>query len=228
MAFSAEFDRLPWETWKDAIATASVRDVQSALDGAGSPLVRFARLVSAPAGEFLEPMCQASRRLTLQRFGKVMRFFAPLYLSNECVNNCKYCGFSRDNPIFRVTLSVEEVVREAMALKQRGFRHILLVSGEHPRFAPNNYIADCVAALREAIPSVSLEVGPMEEPEVPAHGGGRGRGSRRLPGNLRPCNLQRSAYGGSEEGFRLAARYPGARLRRRIPPSRRRSIARLE
>jgi len=165
MAFSAEFDHLPWETWKDAAATATVRDVQSALDGAGSPLVRFARLVSAPAGEFLEPMCQASRRLTLQRFGKVMRFFAPLYLSNECVNNCKYCGFSRDNPIFRVTLSVEEVVREAMALKRRGFRHILLVSGEHPRFAPNNYIADCVAALREAIPSVSLEVGPMEEPE---------------------------------------------------------------
>jgi 2-iminoacetate synthase len=126
---------------------------------------RFARLVSPAAGDFLEPMCQASHQLTLQRFGKVMRFFAPLYLSNECVNNCQYCGFSRDNPILRLTLSVEEVVREAQALKTLGFRHILLVSGEHPRFAPNNYIAECVAALRAEIPSVSLEVGPMEEPE---------------------------------------------------------------
>ena len=42
--------------------------------------------------------------MTQQRFGKVIRLFAPLYLSNECINNCKYCGFSRDNPILRVTL----------------------------------------------------------------------------------------------------------------------------
>jgi 2-iminoacetate synthase len=165
MSFSEEFDRLPWEGWQEQTATATAREVRAALEGAGAPMTRFARLVSAAAGEFLEPMCQASHRLTLQRFGKAMRFFAPLYLSNECVNNCKYCGFSRDNPILRVTLSVEEVIREAMALKAQGFRHILLVSGEHPRFASNSYIADCVAALREEIPSVSLEVGPMEEPE---------------------------------------------------------------
>ncbi len=43
--------------------------------------------------------------MTQQRFGKVIRLFAPLYLSNECINNCNYCGFSRDNPILRVTLS---------------------------------------------------------------------------------------------------------------------------
>ena len=48
-----------------------------------------------------------------QRFGKVIRLFAPLYLSNECINNCAYCGFSRDNAILRVTLGVEEVLREA-------------------------------------------------------------------------------------------------------------------
>ena len=43
--------------------------------------------------------------MTQQRFGKVIRLFAPLYLSNECINDCKYCGFSRDNPILRVTLT---------------------------------------------------------------------------------------------------------------------------
>jgi 2-iminoacetate synthase ThiH len=59
-------------------------------------------------------------------------FFAPLYLSNECVNNCKYCGFSRDNPILRVTLTIEQVVREARHLVAQGFRNILLVAGEHP------------------------------------------------------------------------------------------------
>jgi len=88
--------------------------------------------------------------------------FAPLYLSNECVNNCAYCGFSRDNPILRVTLSVNEVRREAAALKAEGFRNILLVAGEHPKFVSNGYLRDCVAALHQEWPGVSLEVGPME------------------------------------------------------------------
>jgi 2-iminoacetate synthase len=91
-----------------------------------------------------------------------MRFFAPLYLSNECINNCKYCGFSRDNPILRVTLTLDEVRREAAELARQGFRNILLVAGEHPKFVSNDYLRDCVAALHEEFPSISLEVGPME------------------------------------------------------------------
>ena len=89
----------------------------------------------------------ARRSLTRQRFGKVIRLFAPLYLSNECINNCQYCGFSRDNPILRVTLSVEEVLREARALKAQGFRNLLLVAGEHPKFVSSDYLRECVAAL---------------------------------------------------------------------------------
>ena len=91
--------------------------------------------------------------------------FAPLYLSNECINNCQYCGFSRDNAILRVTLSVEEVMREARALKAQGFRNILLVAGEHPKFVSNGYMAECVRALRAEVPGISLEVGPMEVAE---------------------------------------------------------------
>src|SRR5689334_23590805 len=107
-------------------------------------------------------MAQQSRTLTLQNFGRTMRLFAPLYLSNECINNCKYCGFSRDNPILRVTLSEDEVLNEARELLAQGFRNILLVSGEHPKFVSANYMADCVRALHDDVPSISLEVGPME------------------------------------------------------------------
>jgi 2-iminoacetate synthase ThiH len=46
-----------------------------------------------------EAMAQTPRSLTLQNFGRTMRLFAPLYLSNECINNCRYCGFSRDNQV---------------------------------------------------------------------------------------------------------------------------------
>lgn len=128
-------------------------------------LADFAQLISPAAGELLEPLSRRSQQLTRQRFGKVIRLFAPLYLSNECINNCKYCGFSRDNAILRVTLSVDEVRQEARALADQGFRNILLVAGEHPKFVSNGYMAECVAALHEEIPSVSLEVGPMETDE---------------------------------------------------------------
>src|SRR5439155_18050577 len=110
--------------------------------------------------DLLEPLSQRSRQLTQQRLGKAIRLFAPLYLSNECINNCKYCGFSRDNPILRVTLSIAEVQREARALLGQGFRNILLVSGEHPKFVSNGYLAEGVRVLHQEVPSLSLEVGP--------------------------------------------------------------------
>src|SRR5438270_6532590 len=83
---------------------------------------RFEQLIAPKSDAELEAMAQTSRALTLQNFGRTMRLFAPLYLSNECINNCRYCGFSRDNPILRVTLGVEEVVAEGRSLARQGFR----------------------------------------------------------------------------------------------------------
>jgi 2-iminoacetate synthase len=142
--------------------TTACRD---ALSRPALSLSDFAALISPAAGAALEEMGHRAQRLTRQRFGKVIRFFAPLYLSNECINNCRYCGFSRDNPIDRVTLTVEEVRQEAEALRLQGFRNLLLVSGEHPRFVSNGYVADCVRAAHERFPAVSLEIGPMEAAE---------------------------------------------------------------
>src|SRR5438045_5150988 len=128
-----------------------------------SPCVRqFEQLIAAKSDAELESMAQQSRALTLQNFGRTMRLFAPVYLSNECINNCRYCGFSRDNPILRVTLSLEQVIAEGRYLAHEGFRQILLVAGEHPRFVSQTYLADCVRALAPDFSSISIEVGPME------------------------------------------------------------------
>src|SRR5437016_11576969 len=123
---------------------------------------RFEHLIAAKSDQELEAMARNSRALTLQNFGRTMRLFAPLYLSNECVNTCRYCGFSRDNPILRVTLDVDEVVAEAQHLARQGFRQILLVAGEHPKFVSCDYLAECVRALTRDYSSISIEVGPME------------------------------------------------------------------
>ena len=128
-------------------------------------LQRFAGLLAPQSDAALEAMAREAERLTRQNFGRTMRLFAPLYLSNECVNICRYCGFSRDNPILRVTLSVDQVEAEARHLHGLGFRNVLLVAGEHPKFVAADYLARCVERLREFIPAISLEVGPMEAAE---------------------------------------------------------------
>src|SRR5207245_10228837 len=123
---------------------------------------RFEHLITPKTDQELESMAQASAGVTMQNVGPTVRLVAPLYLSNECVNNCRYCGFSRDNPILRVTLTVDEVVAEAQHLARHGFRQILLVAGEHPKFVSGGYLAECVRALALDFSSISIEVGPMD------------------------------------------------------------------
>ncbi|HTR44047.1 MAG TPA: 2-iminoacetate synthase ThiH [Pseudomonadales bacterium] len=162
MSFVAEFNSLAPENYVRRSLAATPAAVRHSLLKSKLSLEDFATLISPAAATFLDQTSIRSQKLTQQRFGKVVRLFAPLYLSNECVNNCAYCGFSRDNPIVRVTLSIDDVLREARALREQGFRNILLVAGEHPKFVSNNYLRECVAALHKESPSVSLEVGPME------------------------------------------------------------------
>src|SRR6516162_5759876 len=123
---------------------------------------QFATLLEPMDNLQLADLARRSEAITRRFFGRTMRLFAPLYLSNECINNCRYCGFSRDNPILRVTLSVDEVVAEAQHLARQGFRQILLVAGEHPKFVSGNYLAECVRTLAPDFSSISIEVGPMD------------------------------------------------------------------
>jgi 2-iminoacetate synthase len=162
VSFVREFNALPLDDLLSCSMEATPLQVREALDKPRPALADFARLISPAAGPSLEEMARRSQALTRRRFGHVIRLFAPLYLSNECVNNCKYCGFSRDNPIVRVTLSVEEVLREARALREQGFRNLLLVAGEHPKFVSGPYLADCIRALHAEVPGIALELGPME------------------------------------------------------------------
>lgn len=125
-------------------------------------LRRLAALLEPKTDGQLETMARESALLTRRNFGRAIRLFAPLYLSNECINNCAYCGFSRDNAILRVTLEVASVVKEARHLTAEGFRNLLLVAGEHPKFVSNGYLEACVKELAPLVPALALEVAPME------------------------------------------------------------------
>ena len=114
-----------------------------------TPLLRQFEALLAPRSDLnLELLARESAAITRRYFGRTMRLFAPLYLSNECINSCAYCGFSRENAILRVTLEIEEVAREAAHLIGQGFRNILLVAGEHPEI--------CFRRLPKALHSTAV------------------------------------------------------------------------
>ncbi|MEM9081366.1 MAG: 2-iminoacetate synthase ThiH [Verrucomicrobiota bacterium] len=130
-----------------------------------SPLLRrFENLLTPKTDPQLESLVQQSVRTTRRHFGKTIRLFAPLYVSNECVNNCSYCGFSRDNTdILRTTLTPDQVMAEAKHLHAQGFRNLLLVAGEHPKFVSEGYLQQIIRDLTPLFPTIGLEVGPMED-----------------------------------------------------------------
>jgi 2-iminoacetate synthase len=143
---------------RGVVERATSADVERVLRARRLALPDFAVLLSAAAAERLEEIAAAAHATTVRRFGRTVRLFAPLYLSNECVSTCTYCGFSAGNDIARRTLTPEEVLTEARALRDRGFRHLLLVSGEHARIVSKDYLVECVRMLAPEIPSISVEV----------------------------------------------------------------------
>lgn len=118
-------------------------------------------LLSPAMEKHIEAMARKSYLITRQRFGNVIQLFAPLYLSNQCFSSCKYCGFSFDNKIDPVTLSVEEVIQEGIVLYNQGFRHVLLVSGDASKIITQQYLKTVIKELKKYFHSISIEIHPL-------------------------------------------------------------------
>ena len=141
---------------------ASAAHVERALERTSGGLEDIVPLLSPAAGDMLEALAQAAHRATVERFGKTIMLFAPLYLSNECVCTCTYCGFSMGLPIRRRTLFPAEVGAEARTLAGRGHRNLLLVSSEHPKRVPARYVEACIAETKKHVPYVGIEIAAAE------------------------------------------------------------------
>ncbi|MFH1664659.1 MAG: [FeFe] hydrogenase H-cluster radical SAM maturase HydG [Candidatus Omnitrophota bacterium] len=91
-------------------------------------------LLNVSDKEILEEMRQTALKVKLKVYDNRIVTFAPLYMGNECVNNCLYCGFRRDNSVAkRRVLSMEEIRREVEVLAgQIGHKRLIVVYGEHP------------------------------------------------------------------------------------------------
>ncbi|AEX84561.1 iron-only hydrogenase maturation rSAM protein HydG [Marinitoga piezophila KA3] len=95
----------------------------------------MATLLNVEDEELLEEIFEGARELKRRIYGNRIVLFAPLYIGNECINNCQYCGFRVTNKnIVRRSLSIEEVKKEVEALEDKGHKRLIVVFGEHPKY----------------------------------------------------------------------------------------------
>jgi len=163
--FREIFDAYSWDETLDSIYQKTGADVERAMHSLHKTTEDFKALISPAAMPYLEEMAQLSHQVTQKRFGKTIQLYAPLYVSNECQNICNYCGFSFDNKLKRRTLTGIEILQEAAYLKEVGFRHVLVVSGEAEKTVGLDYFVQTIKLLRNDFPNISLEVQPLEEGE---------------------------------------------------------------
>ena len=165
-SFFPEIAAFPREEAFRLVREATEADVRRAL-AAEAPLEArdVAALISPAARPHLEALAQRAHAVSVQRHGRVVVLYVPLYLSNFCVNHCIYCGFKAGiKRIRRETLTRDQIEREAARLRDMGFRHLLLVSGEDHDEMPLEYMVDAVRICRRSFDSVAIEF-----ESLPAH-----------------------------------------------------------
>jgi 2-iminoacetate synthase len=160
--FTNLFESYHWDETKQSIYAKTSADVERALASSKRTLEDFKALISPAAAPYLEQMAQLSQELTLKRFGKTVQMYVPLYLSNECNNICTYCGFSYDNKVKRKTLSPMEIMQEVAVIKEMGYNHVLLVTGEANQTVHVDYFKKVLDLIRPHFSHISMEVQPLD------------------------------------------------------------------
>ncbi len=163
--FYDEIKKHDWSEEEASIMNKTDIDVRRALSKDSCTLEDFKALISPVAEKYLREMTIKAEVLTIRRYGRTIQMYAPLYLSNYCSNACVYCGFSCHNNIKRIKLNNEQIIKEIEVLKDWGYRHLLLVSGEHNGLTGADYYNDVVKLLRPHFAQLSLEVQPLSMDE---------------------------------------------------------------
>ncbi|WP_273448395.1 [FeFe] hydrogenase H-cluster radical SAM maturase HydG [Thermophilibacter provencensis] len=105
-------------------------------------------LLACEVPELNEKIFQLAREIKLAYYGNRIVLFAPLYLSNYCVNGCTYCPYhAKNRHIARKKLTQDEVRREVIALQDMGHKRLAIEAGEDPRMNPIEYILECIQTI---------------------------------------------------------------------------------
>ena len=135
----------------EAGAGKSREEVQAilakAMEARGLEPEEAAALLQVDHPDLLKDVFQAAREVKMKIYGKRLVLFAPLYLSNYCVNNCQYCGFRRENrSIPRKRLNPEEIRSQVQELEQLGHKRLLVECGESP-LSDMDYLEKAISTI---------------------------------------------------------------------------------
>ncbi len=105
-------------------------------------------LLACDLPDKIEEMYRLAKEIKLAFYGNRIVMFAPLYLSNYCVNGCVYCPYHLKNKhIARKKLTQDEVRAEVIALQDMGHKRLAIEAGEDPKMNPIEYILDCIHTI---------------------------------------------------------------------------------
>jgi 2-iminoacetate synthase len=111
-------------------------------------LPEVSSLIALEDGELWKDVFEAAGKVKDKVYGNRIVLFAPLYLSNECTNDCLYCGFRTGNKdAVRKTLTVDEAVEEAKLLSERGYKRLLLVTSENTKLTGVDYLEKIIGSI---------------------------------------------------------------------------------
>ena len=122
--------------------------LSKAEEGNGISHREAAVLIEVEDKEVEERIYSIARRLKERIYGNRIVMFAPLYLSNHCVNGCVYCPYhAKNKTIPRRKLTQEEIRREVIALQDMGHKRLALETGEHPKLSPIEYVLESIDTI---------------------------------------------------------------------------------
>lgn len=105
-------------------------------------------LLACDIPEIIEEMYRLAKEIKLAFYGNRIVLFAPLYLSNYCINSCVYCPYHTKNKhISRIKLTQEEIQKEVIALQDMGHKRLAIEAGEHPSMNPIEYILESIKTI---------------------------------------------------------------------------------
>ncbi|NLJ24596.1 MAG: [FeFe] hydrogenase H-cluster radical SAM maturase HydG [Firmicutes bacterium] len=129
-------------------SSQAVRDILAkAQKLQGLELEELAALLWVDEPELIEEIYTVARKIKETIYGKRLVFFAPLYISDYCVNNCRYCAYKRDNQYPRRRLTMDELKEEVIAIQAMGHKRIALEAGEDPVNCPIDYIIEAMDTI---------------------------------------------------------------------------------
>lgn len=146
---------------RQRLAEVDGADVEKSLLHDRADMNDFFNFISPAGADKIKEMRPVARKNKKMHFGKTVKLYTPLYISNYCINNCVYCGFNAASSKERRRLTIDEMLAEASEIRSFGIDSILLVSGEDPDFISLDYLKEAAIELKKIFSYVAIEIYPL-------------------------------------------------------------------